>query len=67
VLGICHCSCTTCSRQNARKAVAIHWGTWDLSNEPISEPPRMLGEARDKVGLTQEQFDICALGGSVSV
>ncbi|BEI94477.1 uncharacterized protein CcaverHIS019_0700490 [Cutaneotrichosporon cavernicola] len=52
---------------NARKAVAIHWGTWDLSNEPISEPPRMLAEARDKVGLTKDEFDICALGGSVSV
>lgn len=51
----------------AKKAFAIHWGTWDLSNEPISEPPRMLAEARDKVGLTQDQIDICALGGSVSV
>lgn len=53
--------------QQARKAMAIHWGTWDLSVEPISEPPRLLVEAREKVGLTKEQFDICALGGSVAV
>ncbi|KAL1409918.1 Protein-lysine N-methyltransferase efm4 [Vanrija albida] len=51
----------------AKKAIAIHWGTWDLSHEPLSEPPRLLAAAREVVGLTPEQFDTCALGGSVVV
>jgi N-acyl-phosphatidylethanolamine-hydrolysing phospholipase D len=35
----------------ARRLVAIHWGTFDLADEPLEEPPqRLLGEAR-RVGL----------------
>ena len=29
----------------ARQFVAMHWGTFDLADEPLDEPPgRMLGE-----------------------
>jgi N-acyl-phosphatidylethanolamine-hydrolysing phospholipase D len=35
-----------CARQlQARKAVAIHWGTFALSEEPMEEPPKKLEEA----------------------
>jgi hypothetical protein len=46
--------------------MAIHWGTWDLSHEQLSEPATMLAEARDVVGLTKEQFDVVDLGASIS-
>lgn len=51
----------------AKKAFAIHWGTWDLSHEPLSEPPRMLAQVREEMGIAKEEFDTIALGGSVSV
>lgn len=51
----------------ARRAFAIHWGTWDLSHEPLSEPPRMLAEAARELGLADDAFTTVALGGSVSV
>ena len=39
----------------ARRLVAMHWGTFDLADEPIDEPPRELarrlaGEDRDLAG-----------------
>jgi N-acyl-phosphatidylethanolamine-hydrolysing phospholipase D len=34
-----------------RRLVPIHWGTFDLAEEPIEEPPvRLLAEAR-RLGL----------------
>ena len=29
----------------ARKFVPMHWGTFQLSDEPMNEPPRLLREA----------------------
>lgn len=51
----------------AKKAFAIHWGTWDLSHEPLSEPPRMLADAREELGIGKDEFDTIALGGSITV
>lgn len=51
----------------AAKAFAIHWGTWDLSHEPVSERPRMLAAARDELGIGADEFETIALGGSVTV
>jgi L-ascorbate metabolism protein UlaG (beta-lactamase superfamily) len=31
--------------------VAIHWGTFDLADEPLDEPPRRLLEAARAGGL----------------
>ncbi|TCD66920.1 hypothetical protein EIP91_000759 [Steccherinum ochraceum] len=46
----------------AKKALAMHWGTWILTSEPIMEPPTELRRECDKAHITQEEFDICALG-----
>ncbi|OBZ69735.1 N-acyl-phosphatidylethanolamine-hydrolyzing phospholipase D [Grifola frondosa] len=46
----------------AKKALAMHWGTWVLTAEPIMEPPALLKEECVKAGLQQGDFDICALG-----
>lgn len=35
----------------ARKAVAMHFGTFDLSDEPLDEPPRRFVQAADHAGL----------------
>lgn len=48
--------------QKAKTAVGMHWGTWRMAHDPIAEPPILLAEARKVVGLTEEQFGVCALG-----
>lgn len=42
----------------AEQAVAIHWGTWQLTDEPRDEPPRLLREALDRRNLGPERFAI---------
>ncbi|HEX5362315.1 MAG TPA: MBL fold metallo-hydrolase, partial [Fluviicoccus sp.] len=46
----------TMSRINAKRAVAMHWGTFELSDEPLDEPPRALAIARKAAGLTEQEF-----------
>lgn len=48
-----------------KKALAIHWGTWALTSEPVDEPPEKLKEALKVKGLAQTGlFDVCAIGES---
>lgn len=49
-------------RLRARQAVAMHWGTFELSDEPLDEPPRALATARRKAGLAAEDFFTLAIG-----
>ena len=35
----------------ARRAVAMHWGTFDLTDEPLDEPPQRFRAAADEKGL----------------
>jgi L-ascorbate metabolism protein UlaG (beta-lactamase superfamily) len=39
----------------ARTFVAMHWGTFDLSDEPLDEPPRRLRAAVDRLGIEAER------------
>jgi N-acyl-phosphatidylethanolamine-hydrolysing phospholipase D len=48
--------------KRCKEAIGIHWGTWSLTTEPISEPPRRLAEARKEVGLEEKQFYTVAIG-----
>ena len=41
---------------NARRAIAIHWGTFVLTDEPLDEPPRRLVKALRTRGLAPETF-----------
>ncbi|KAI0173955.1 beta-lactamase superfamily domain-containing protein [Pestalotiopsis sp. NC0098] len=48
-----------------KKALAMHWGTWALTSEPVSEPPEKLKEALKMKGIAQDGvFDVCAIGES---
>ncbi|KAI0827743.1 N-acyl-phosphatidylethanolamine-hydrolyzing phospholipase D [Trametes gibbosa] len=46
----------------ARKALAMHWGTWVLTTEPTMEPPALMRAAAAKAGLAEGAFDVCGLG-----
>jgi L-ascorbate metabolism protein UlaG (beta-lactamase superfamily) len=40
----------------ARRSVAMHWGTFILSDEPLDEPPHRLAAARLAAGIAPEEF-----------
>lgn len=46
-----------------KKALAMHWGTFALTSEPVEEPPKKLREALKIKGLEETGvFDVCAVG-----
>lgn len=48
-----------------KKALAMHWGTWVLTEEDVLEPPRKLREALRHHGMGETGvFDICDIGES---
>lgn len=48
----------------ARYAVAIHWGTFKLTLEPLDEPPKRLAAALHQANIPAEQFKVLRHGAS---
>ena len=48
----------------ARRVVAMHWGTFDLTDEPPAEPPRRFLAAAQQAGLGPERAWVLAVGES---
>jgi L-ascorbate metabolism protein UlaG (beta-lactamase superfamily) len=46
----------------AHRLVAMHWGTFDLTDEPIDEPPRRAREAAARGGLAEDRLWVLAHG-----
>ncbi|MGH8738595.1 MAG: MBL fold metallo-hydrolase [Burkholderiales bacterium] len=46
----------------ARRFVAMHWGTFKLTDEDLAEPPRLLAEAWQRENLPHERLAIPAIG-----
>jgi N-acyl-phosphatidylethanolamine-hydrolysing phospholipase D len=46
----------------ARHMVATHWGTFDLTDEPLDLPPQALATAVSAVGAEPERFRVLAIG-----
>ena len=44
----------------ARASVAMHWGTFVLTDEPLDEPPQRLRRALTAAGLTESDFYLAA-------
>jgi N-acyl-phosphatidylethanolamine-hydrolysing phospholipase D len=45
-----------------RRAVAMHWGTFRLTDEPMGEPPLLLEKALDEQHVSRESFIIADVG-----
>lgn len=46
----------------ARRVVAMHWGTFDLTDEPILEPPQRFRSAAQRLGYDEEDAWVLAVG-----
>ena len=51
----------------SRQSVAMHWGTFQMTDEARDEPPRALGAALQAAGVPAESFKVLAPGESISV
>ena len=50
------------SALKAKQFIAMHWGTFKLSDEPLDEPPRVLRAAWEAKNLPASQLNIPAIG-----
>ncbi|MEN9560155.1 MAG: hypothetical protein RLZZ502_1366 [Pseudomonadota bacterium] len=46
----------------ARRAIAIHWGTFVLTDEPVEEPPKLLAQALAAARLASDYFRVLTHG-----
>jgi len=46
----------------ARELVAMHWGTFKLTDEPLSEPPEFLRDVWEKTALPETRRRLIAIG-----
>lgn len=46
----------------ARRSVGVHWGTFNLTDEPLDQPPRDLADARRAADLAEEDFFLLKIG-----
>ncbi|MET0332131.1 MAG: MBL fold metallo-hydrolase, partial [Dyella sp.] len=45
-----------------RRSLAIHWGAFELADEPLDEPPRLLEQALREQGVAATDFRLLRIG-----
>ncbi|NVJ08356.1 MBL fold metallo-hydrolase [Myxococcus sp. AM001] len=51
----------------AARFLAMHWGTFKLTDEPLDEPPRRLDAEWTRRGLARERVEVLPVGGTLTV
>jgi len=51
----------------SRKSIGMHWGTWTLTDELITEPPVRMRAAARKRGVKDDEFVVCDIGETLRV
>lgn len=51
----------------AKRSVGVHWGTFDLTDESLDQPPKDLAVARAAKNLSKETFDVMAIGQTLKL
>jgi N-acyl-phosphatidylethanolamine-hydrolysing phospholipase D len=49
---------------SAERSIGIHWGTFQLTDESLDEPPQALARAAHDAGLTDDAFTVMAVGAT---
>lgn len=47
---------------HAKRSVGIHWGSFELADEPLDEPPKLLAQAATRHGLPTDAFTVLRHG-----
>jgi N-acyl-phosphatidylethanolamine-hydrolysing phospholipase D len=50
-----------------KQALAVHWGTFQLTDEPLDQPPRDLAIALQARHLSAEQFQVRPIGSTMTI
>jgi N-acyl-phosphatidylethanolamine-hydrolysing phospholipase D len=50
-----------------KRAMAVHWGCFQLTDEALDEPPRALAHALHASGMDHTQFCVAAMGESLKL
>ena len=48
----------------AKRSLGVHWGTFELTDEALDEPPRQLARQREALGLAEDDFFTLPIGGT---
>jgi N-acyl-phosphatidylethanolamine-hydrolysing phospholipase D len=48
----------------SKRSIGVHWGTFQLTDEPLDQPPRDLAIARQAMGVKDADFGVLAIGQS---
>jgi N-acyl-phosphatidylethanolamine-hydrolysing phospholipase D len=48
----------------AERSIGIHWGTFELTDESLDEPPRALARAARAAGVADDAFTVLAVGAT---
>ena len=51
----------------AKRSIGVHWGTFDLTDESLDQPPKDLAAARVAKGLVAQDFDVMAIGQTLKL
>jgi N-acyl-phosphatidylethanolamine-hydrolysing phospholipase D len=46
----------------AKRSIGVHWGTFNLSDEALDQPPIDLAIARDAAKMKEDEFSVMAIG-----
>jgi N-acyl-phosphatidylethanolamine-hydrolysing phospholipase D len=46
----------------AKKSIGVHWGTFQLTDEPFDQPPKDLDVARHSMHVADDEFFVMAIG-----
>ncbi|MFZ0105287.1 MAG: MBL fold metallo-hydrolase [Thiobacillus sp.] len=46
----------------ARQSLGVHWGVFEMADEPLDEPPRALAAAREVAGMAESEFFVLRVG-----
>lgn len=52
---------------NSRLSLAMHWGTFRLTLEPLDEPPGRLRSAMETAGLSPDTFRVLGHGETLKI
>lgn len=50
-----------------QRAMAVHWGTFVLTDEALDEPPRALARALQAQGMSADDFKVAAIGETLKI